>query len=53
MIAFEEGADYAERANRETFLVVQIETPEAVENSEAIAAVEGIDFIAFMEKLEE
>ena len=41
--ALEEGADYAERANRETFLVVQIETPEAVENSEAIAAVEGID----------
>lgn len=36
---------YAEAANRETFLVVQIETPEAVENVEEIAAVEGIDGI--------
>ena len=30
-------------ANRETFLVAQIETPEAVTNAEAIAAVPGID----------
>ena len=37
------GADFPERANRETFLVVQIETPEAVENCDAIAAVEGVD----------
>jgi 2-keto-3-deoxy-L-rhamnonate aldolase RhmA len=37
------GADFPERANRETFLVVQIETPEAVENVDAIAAVEGVD----------
>ena len=35
--------DYPQRANRETFLVVQIETPEAVENADAIAAIEGID----------
>ncbi len=30
-------------ANRETFIVAQIEEPEAVANAEAIAAVEGID----------
>lgn len=34
---------YVEWANRETFLVVQIETPEAVENVEEIAAVPGVD----------
>jgi 4-hydroxy-2-oxoheptanedioate aldolase len=34
---------YAEWANRETFLVVQIETPEAVENAAEIAAVPGVD----------
>ncbi len=37
------GDDYVEHANRETFLVVQIETPEAVENADAIAAVDGVD----------
>ncbi len=36
-------ADYPQQANRETFLVVQIETPAAVENVDAIAAVEGVD----------
>jgi 2-keto-3-deoxy-L-rhamnonate aldolase RhmA len=34
---------YYEDANRETFIVAQIETLEAVENAEAIAAVPGID----------
>lgn len=34
---------YPEAANRETFLVVQIETPEAVARAQEIAAVEGID----------
>jgi 2-keto-3-deoxy-L-rhamnonate aldolase RhmA len=34
---------YPEEANRETFLVVQIETPEAVRNAGEIAAVEGVD----------
>lgn len=34
---------YTDRANRETFLVVQIETPQAVENVEAIAAIPGVD----------
>ena len=35
--------DYPEHANRETFLVVQIETIEAVNNVERIAAVPGVD----------
>ncbi len=35
--------DYVEHANRETFLVVQIETPEAVANVRDIAAVSGVD----------
>lgn len=38
-----DSVEYAKQANRETFLIVQIETPEAVENVEQIAAVEGID----------
>ncbi|MFQ5732047.1 MAG: HpcH/HpaI aldolase/citrate lyase family protein [Planctomycetaceae bacterium] len=37
------GDDYIDAANRETFLVVQIETPQAVENVEEIAAVPGVD----------
>ena len=37
------GETYAEDVNRETFVVVQIETPQAVENADAIAAVEGVD----------
>lgn len=37
------GEDYAEAVNRETFIVVQIETPQAIENVDAIAAVEGVD----------
>ena len=36
-------ATYTQEANRETFLVVQIETLEAVENVDEIAAVEGVD----------
>ncbi len=36
---------YPQDANRETFLVVQIETPEALENAEAIAAVPGVDVL--------
>lgn len=35
--------EYLSDANRETFLVVQIETEEAVKNVEAIASLEGID----------
>jgi 2-keto-3-deoxy-L-rhamnonate aldolase RhmA len=37
------GEAYIDAANRETFLVVQIETPQAVENADEIAAVEGVD----------
>jgi 2-keto-3-deoxy-L-rhamnonate aldolase RhmA len=35
--------DYIDAANRETFLVVQIETPAAVANVDEIAAVNGVD----------
>ena len=37
------GEGYTDRANAETFLVVQIETPEAVDNVHEIAAVPGVD----------
>jgi 2-keto-3-deoxy-L-rhamnonate aldolase RhmA len=37
--------DYTVQANRETFLVVQIETPQALENAGAIAAVPGVDVL--------
>ena len=39
------AAEYAQQANRETFLVVQIETPLALDNVEAIAAVPGVDVL--------
>lgn len=39
----ERSSEYTEHANRETFLVVQIETPEAVLNADEIASVEGVD----------
>ena len=35
--------EYVDGANRQTFLVVQLETPQAIENAHEIAAVEGID----------
>lgn len=38
-----QGSTYIEDANRETFIVAQIETPESVGNAEEIAAVPGID----------
>lgn len=41
--AWRPNATYYEDANRETFIVVQIETLEAVHNVEEIAAVPGID----------
>ncbi|MCA8998010.1 MAG: 4-hydroxy-2-oxovalerate aldolase [Planctomycetaceae bacterium] len=37
------GPDFPELANQETFLVVQIETPQAVENAEEIASIPGVD----------
>jgi 4-hydroxy-2-oxoheptanedioate aldolase len=35
--------EYVQHANRETFLVLQIETPQAVENVERIAEIPGVD----------
>lgn len=35
--------DFVKQANQETFLVVQIETPQAVQNVDEIAAVAGVD----------
>jgi 2-keto-3-deoxy-L-rhamnonate aldolase RhmA len=35
--------ELVDHANRETFLVVQIETPQGLANVDAIAAVEGVD----------
>ena len=37
--------DYLPWANRETCVVVQVESPEGIENVEAIAAVEGVDIV--------
>jgi 4-hydroxy-2-oxoheptanedioate aldolase len=36
---------YPQDANRETFLAVQIETPQALDNVDAIAAVPGVDVV--------
>lgn len=38
-------AEFAERANRETFVAVQIETAQAAAEVEAIAAIDGVDLI--------
>ena len=37
--------EYGKDANEETFVVIQLEDPKDVEQSEAIAAVEGVDAI--------
>jgi 4-hydroxy-2-oxoheptanedioate aldolase len=37
------GRSYSDTANHDTLLIVQIETPEALQNVEAIAAVDGVD----------
>ena len=39
----EGGFEYCEEANQETFLAVQIETPQAIENLDAIAGAPGVD----------
>lgn len=39
--------DYLLQANRETFILVQVEDPVGLENAEAIARVEGIDMLFF------
>ncbi len=38
---------YVKQANQETFLVIQIESPDALERADEIAAVEGIDVLFF------
>ena len=40
-------ADYCAQSNREKFIILQIESPEALENVEEIAAVEGFDILLF------
>ena len=37
------ASGFVEAANRETFVVIQIETSQALQNADAIAAVEGVD----------
>lgn len=39
--------EYISAANRETFIAIQIEDPDALDNVEAIAAVEGVDVLFF------
>jgi 2-keto-3-deoxy-L-rhamnonate aldolase RhmA len=41
----ETRANYIETMNRETSVIIQLESPGAVRNAEAIAAVEGVDLI--------
>src|SRR5687768_1788501 len=38
-------AEYVRRANEQTFVLIQIEEPAAIEQAEAIAAVPGVDLI--------
>lgn len=38
-------ADFAERANRDSFVAIQIETAEAVEDAAAISAIDGVDLL--------
>jgi 4-hydroxy-2-oxoheptanedioate aldolase len=40
-------ADYVREANDQTFLVAQLEDPQAIDAAEAIAGVDGIDAIMF------
>ncbi len=37
--------DYLQAANEQTFVVIQIEDPQAIEHAEAMAAVEGVDVL--------
>ena len=39
--------EYVEQANRETFVVVQIEEPSALDHVDEIAAVDGVDVLMF------
>jgi 2-keto-3-deoxy-L-rhamnonate aldolase RhmA len=44
-LGLDQPDDYFAAANRETFLIAQIETPAAVANADEIAAVPGIDLL--------
>ena len=37
------GRDYSDNANDDVLLICQIESPEAVDNADAIAAIDGVD----------
>ena len=41
----DDSQEFLKHANRETFLMLQIEDPEAVEAADEIAAVEGVDLL--------
>lgn len=41
------ATDYVEQANRERMVIVQIEDPEAMEEVEAMAQVDGVDMLFF------
>ena len=43
LVVWNEGSTYIDDANRETFVVIQIETPQALANADSIAAVDGVD----------
>jgi 4-hydroxy-2-oxoheptanedioate aldolase len=38
-------AEYVAEANRQTFIMIQIESPEALERADEIAAVDGVDIL--------
>jgi len=38
-------AEFCEKSNRETFVAIQIETAQSVEECEAIAAIDGVDLL--------
>lgn len=40
-------ADYVAEANRQTFVLIQLEEPAALEHAEAIASVPGVDMLMF------
>ena len=39
------GGDLAEQLNDNTLVIIMLETPEAIENADAIAAVDGVDIL--------
>ena len=43
----ENPADYVRRANEQTFIVIQVESPSALEHVRAIAEVQGVDMVFF------